>query len=761
MSLPIQLKNIIPSYYLNKSIFVFILMMLFNSNYAFSQQIQCNSQVLAEINQSITVDGVLDEPSWKQATKMLLAYENNPGEGTPAPVKTEVYFYQDGTYLNVAFKAYDPNPELIRASLRDRDALWADDNVGIIIDTFNDERGAYEFFVNPLGAQADMKMDDTDGWNEDDSWDAIWDSAGKITDFGYVVEMSIPFSSLRFAETQEEKVWNVAGWRNYPRDVRIQMATYKRDRNIKCNLCQFQQLVGLQNIKAGNNFQLTPTLTLSKQDEKPEVPGDWQSGSVDVEPGLDIRWGITQDIVLNATINPDFSQVEADAGQLDVNNTYSLFFPEKRPFFLDGASYFDTANFNFVHTRNIAEPDVGAKVTGKTNDHSYGVMLANDNNTSFLMPGNQGSDIATLDEKSEVAIARYKMDVGERNNIGVLMTHRQASHYNNTLLSVDGSYWISQRDNISYQVARSETDNPELVVEEFDVNKEQSDQALSINYSHSTRDYNLRANYSNIGEDFRADLGFESRSNIERVVLGGNRYYYGDEEDMFTRWGYFGDWDKTYDQDGNMLEEEYEIHGNLQGKKQFYSNFGIVHRKRLYDGEMFDETQFMQFARFRPRRNIELGTFYRFGKQIDFANTRLGDVIDVDPYIEWDVNEHVKIDLNYSYSQLDVNDDRIYTAHQSDLRIGYQFDMRSILKFVVQYTDIERNPDLYIYDDIEDRPDRNSRYFSSQLVYSYKINPQTLFFIGYSDGGYQDDNLDSLERDQRTIFTKFSYAWQL
>ncbi|MDO6444575.1 DUF5916 domain-containing protein [Colwellia sp. 1_MG-2023] len=761
MPLRIQFKKLKPSWHLFKSMFVFVLTMIANINYAFSQQIQCNSQVLAEISQSITLDGVLDEPSWKNATKMMLSYENNPGEGIPAPVKTEVYFYQDGKSLNVAFKAYDPNPELIRASLRDRDALWADDNVGIIIDTFNDERGAYEFFVNPLGAQADMKMDDTDGWNEDDSWDAIWDSAGQITDFGYVVEMSIPFSSLRFAETEKEQVWNVAGWRNYPRDVRIQMATYKRDRNIKCNLCQFQQLVGLQNIKAGNNFQLTPTLTLSKQDEKPEVPGDWQSGSVDAEPGLDIRWGITQDIVLNATINPDFSQVEADAGQLDVNNTYSLFFPEKRPFFLDGASYFDTTNFNFVHTRNIAEPDVGAKVTGKTNDHSYGVMLANDNNTSFLMPGNQGSDIATLDEKSEVAIARYKVDVGERNNIGVLMTHRQASHYNNTLVSVDGTYWISQKDKISYQVARSETDNPESVVEEFEVNKKQSDQALSINYSHSTRDYNLRADYSNIGEDFRADLGFETRSNIERVVLGGNRYYYGDEDDTFTRWGYFGDWDKTYDQDGNMLEEEYEIHGNLQGKKQFYSNFGIVHRKRLYDGEMFDETQFMQFARFRPRRNIELGAFYRFGKQIDFANTRLGDVFDVDPYIEWDVNEHIKIDLNYSYSQLEVNDDRIYTAHQTDLRIGYQFDMRSILKFVVQYTDIERDPDLYIYDDIEDRPDRNSRYFSSQLIYSYKINPQTLFFIGYSDGGYQDDNLDSLARDQRTIFTKFSYAWQL
>lgn len=748
----------------SKNVFYSAVASLMFSQSLFAQQIQCNSHVLAEINQPISVDGVLDELSWKNATKMELAYENNPGEGIPAPVKTEVYFYQDSTSLNIAFKAYDPNPHHIRASLRDRDALWADDNVGIIIDTFNDERGAYEFFVNPLGAQADMKMDDTDGWNEDSSWDAIWDSAGQITDFGYVVEMSIPFSSLRFPETDEAQIWNVAGWRNYPRDVRVQMATHKRDRNIKCNLCQFEQLVGLKNIKSGNNFQLTPTLTLSKQDEKPEVPGNWQNGDVDAEPGLDIRWGITQDIVLNATINPDFSQVEADAGQLNVNSTDSLFFPEKRPFFLDGSSYFDTANFNFVHTRNIAEPDVGLKLTGKTNDHSYGVMLANDNNTSFLIPGNQGSDVATLDQASEVAIARYKIDVGERNNVGVLMTHRQADDYNNTLLSVDGTYWISQTDNISYQVARSETDNPESVIEDFEdfnVSEEQSDQALSINYSHSTRDYNLRANYSNIGEDFRADLGFQSRINIERVVLGGRRNYYGSDDDLFTRWGYFGDWDKTYDQNGNMLEEEYEIHGNLQGNKQFFTNFGVVHRQKLYDGEMFNETQFMQFAKFKPWGNIEVGNFYRFGKQIDFANTRLGDVLDIEPFIDWDVNEHLNVNFRYNYSQLDVSDDRIYTAHQTDVRVGYQFDMRSILKFVVQYTDIERDPDLYVYDDIEDRPEKNESYFSTQLIYSYKINPQTLFFIGYSDGGYQDDDLERLERDQRTIFTKFSYAWQL
>ena len=721
-----------------------------------------NYKLLHDV-EKITVDGNLDEAVWLRATKLDLAYENKPGEGIPASVKTEIYFYEDGTSFNVAIKAYDPDPSQIRASLRDRDALWSDDNAGIIIDTFNDERSGYEFFVNPLGAQADMRMDDSSGWDEDPSWDAIWDSAAKITDFGYVIEMSIPFSALRFPDVDGPLTWNIAGWRNYPRDVRMQMATYKSDRNLECNLCQFDQLTGFENAEAGNNFQLTPTLTLSRADDKPVVPGAWEEGDVEVEPGLDVRWGITQDIVLNATINPDFSQVEADAGQLDVNSTYSLFYPEKRPFFLDGASYFDTSSFNFVHTRNIADPDFGAKVTGKTNSHSYGLMLANDNNTSFLLPGNQGSNIASLDEDSNVAIARYKIDVGERNNVGVLVTNRSATDYNNSLVSIDGSYWFSKADSLTYQFAYADTKNPDSLVEDYkddenlSVKSQQAGSAMSLDYSHSTRDYSIKAGYTRVDEDFRADLGFQSKANYGKFVIGGNQTWYGDSKDTFTEWGYFGDWDITHDKDGKMLEQEIELHGNLQGQKQFFTNFGVVHREKLYDGEYFDETQFMMFAKFVPVSGVELGTFYRFGKQIDYANTQLGDVFDIDLFVNYDVNKHLSINVDYTYSQLDVEKGRLYTANLFDVGFGYQFNMRSIVKFIVQYVDVDRDANLYEHDN----PDTISRNFATQLIYSYKINPQTLFFIGYSDGGYQDDNLDVLTRDQRTVFTKFSYAWQL
>lgn len=726
---------------------------------------------LSRLSTAPVLDGVLSESQWKNAVQIELKYENNPGEGIPAPVKTVAYLYEDGKSLHVAIKAYDPDPSKIRAYLRDRDTLWQDDNVGIIIDTFDDERSGFEFFVNPLGAQADMSMTDTNGWREDSSWDAIWDSAGKINDEGFVVEMSIPFTALRFPQTGEALTWNIAVWRNYPRDNRHQMSNYKPDRDSECNLCLFDKITGFKDIEPGKNFQLTPTLTSSRSDNKDGVNSDWENGSFEVDGGLDLRWGITQDMVLNATINPDFSQIEADSAQLDINNTFSLFFPERRPFFLDGATYFKTQRLNLVHTRNIADPDYGTKLTGKTDDHAYGVMVANDNQTTFLVPGNQGSDIAELqkqqdgedvDFESDIAIARYKMDIGDRNNIGAIVTSRRGDDYNNSVASVDGSYWLSKEDNINYQFAYSETDNPMQLQDknaneaEIELAPSQSDHAMSVGYSHSTRDYSISAGYTNIGKDFRADLGFMSQVDYEKIVIGGSQTWYGDDEDTLTRWGYYGDVDKTYDSEGQVLEEEAQISGNLQGPMQLYSEFGVIARNKLYDGDNYDETLGTFYANMSPASGVRLEAYSRIGELIDYANNQLGDSLVFGGSLTWQIGTHLQFNGSFETNQMDVEGGELFSAQQSDIRLTYQFDMRSYIRMVVQYTDITRDQSLY-----SDDVDANSKYLNTQLLYSYKINPQTLFFLGYSDRGHQDDDLSKILRTDRTVFAKFSYAWQM
>ncbi|PWS54601.1 carbohydrate binding family 9 domain-containing protein [Pseudoalteromonas sp. meg-B1] len=712
---------------------------------------------LAHINKNIDVDGVLNELHWQEATRVAVNYQDEPNEkGTP-PVKTDAYIYDDGHNLYVAFVAYDPEPSKIRAALRDRDTLWQDDNVGLVIDTFNDERTGYEFYVNPLGAQGDIRMTDTDEWVSDLSWDAIWDSAGTINDHGYVVEMRIPFKALRFAQNQADSTWGFSMMRNYQRDVLYQLSSTGFDRDIKCSLCQFDKITGFNNLAPSKNLQLTPTLTALRNDQKTQVPGAWDNGDVNTEVGLDLRWGVTKDAVINATINPDFSQVETDSLELDVNTTYSIYYAEKRPFFLDGASYFKSNLFELLYTRTIAEPNIGAKLTGKTDSHSYALMFADDDNSNVLLPSNQGSGFASLNDKTKAAVARYQYDIGQQGTIGVTSTHRESSDYHNTVLSVDGSYWFNQSDTLNYQIAHADTNNSQFLVDNYNLAESQSDMAYALKLTRDKRDYKLYATYDNIGEDYRTDLGYQEKVDYEKVGFGGGQTWYGDEHDMLTTWSYTADWDKTWAQNGDLLEEEYEGYMTFQGQKQSVFELGLLNRYENYNGNFYNQNIGYLYTAFRPTKDLRLSLYAEYASRIDYTNEQLGDVLTTQSQAVWDINNHWQLDVRHNYSHLDdYQGRRVFTANLVDFRLYYKFSMRAMLKLILQFEDIDRNEDAYFYQVSEINKD-----YGSQLVYSYKINAQTLFYLGYSDKGYQDDSLKSIERDQRTFFTKVSYAWQL
>ena len=712
---------------------------------------------LSRIDSNITIDGVMDEAHWQNATRIPLLYQDEPNEkGTP-PVKTDAFIYEDGTNLYVAFIAEDPNPEQIRASLRDRDTLWEDDVVILVIDTFNDERSGYEFHVNPLGAQGDIRMTDTDGWSSDTSWNAIWDSAGQINEKGYVVEMRIPFKALRFPENKKELTWGFSVMRNYQRDVLYQLSNMGFDRNIKCSLCQFDKLVGFSDIESSKNIQLTPTLTALRNDNKSELPGNWDNGDIDTEVGLDLRWGLTKDAVLNATINPDFSQVETDSLELDVNTTFSIYYAEKRPFFLDGASYFKSSLFELLYTRTIAEPTLGAKLTGKTGDHSYALMLADDDNSNILLPTNQGSGFASLNEKTNAAAGRYQYDLGQQGTIGISSTHRESDDYHNTVLSVDGSYWFNQSDTLLYQVSSADTRNSEFLIQNYNLSQTQSDEAYALELTRDKRDYKLFASYENIGQDYRTDLGYQAKVDYEKVGFGGGQTWYRDESDLLTSWSYEADWDKTWAQNGDLLEEEYEGFLSFKGQKQSIFEIGLVHRYENYNDNFYNQNIGFIYTGFKPTKDLKLSLYIEYASRIDYANEQLGDAFDTQTQVVWDINDHWQLDVKHNYSQLDnPQGKRVFTANLVDFRLHYKFSMRSILKLILQFEDIDRDENAYFY-----QVSQINKDYGSQLVYSYKINAQTLFYLGYSDRGYQDDSLKNIERDQRTFFTKVSYAWQL
>src|SRR5690606_28240847 len=276
--------------------------------------------------------------------------------------KTIAFLTYDEQNLYVGFKDFDPEPEKIRAHFADRDSAYNDDFIGIVIDSFNDNRRGFEFFTNPLGAQMDLFFDGVSG-TESDAWDTIWDAQGRITDFGYTVEIAIPWQSLRFPNGGEEQTWGLDLIRFWPREHRYRLAVHPMERGNNCYMCQSIKVRGFAGITPGNNLLITPTLTASRTDTRDPLTAPMQRGDTQTDAGVTVEWGITPNIIASGTINPDFSQVEADVAQLDVNNQFALFYDERRPFFLEAADFFDTP-LSMVYTRNIADPDWGAKLTG-------------------------------------------------------------------------------------------------------------------------------------------------------------------------------------------------------------------------------------------------------------------------------------------------------------------------------------------------------------------------------------------------------------
>ena len=711
---------------------------------------------LPRTDAEFSIDGVLDEAGWQDAAQIPIAWETDPAENIPARVRTVAYIVEDGESLFVAFDAEDPDPGAIRAHLRDRDSAWNDDWVGLVIDTYGDERRAFEFLINPLGVQADLTFDDINR-REDASWDAIWDSAGRIHEGGYIVELEIPLSQLRFPHVEGAQRWGIDLIRSYPRERRYRFSNNRTDRSVSCYLCRFDKIEGLEGVEPSLDLEIVPTLTALRA-ETTEDPGvePITADDPDVEAGLSVRWGVTPDVTANLTINPDFSQVEADVAQLEVNEQFALFFPEKRPFFLEGADYFRTPLDRAVFTRSVADPIVGGKLTGKRGDNTFGVFAAQDEVTNLIFPGAFGSDSTSLDIDNTAFVGRYSRSVGRASSVGALLTTRSGDNYRNHLGGFDINLRFNDQHRIQAQYLYTNTEYPLDVATEF----EQPVDAFSgnggeLNYDYDSRNWRFYARHEWLSRGFRADAGFYPQVDAHKDVLGMQRIWHGEDGSFFSRIRAGGDWDITHDDDGRMIEREIEGFVAFNGPMQSFLRIGGTIRDRLFDDVLFEEKNVTLYTEFQPRGGLELGIWARVGKQVDFSNTRLGDEFRVEPFVVWNVNRNLLLRYEGSLVSLDTESGTdIFDASVHDVRLTWQFNVRSYIRLTAQIRDVERNQDVYV-DDVDARSESVGR----QLLYSYKLNPQTVFFLGYSDQHVDDDALTDLTATDRTWFMKIGYAW--
>jgi hypothetical protein len=696
----------------------------------------------------IVLDGSLDDAAWQTAAKIDRFYETSPGDNTPPKVNTIAYVTYDNRYFYIGVRADDPDAKKIRAPFVDRDGvIGTDDNIAIFLDTRNDKRSAIELRVNPRGIQGDGIFNDANA-SEDFSPDFYYDTAATIDDRGWSAEFRIPFSSLRYGAA-DPQTWNILVWRNYPRDFRYGLHSAPLPRGSNCLLCHTHPIVGLTGLPAASHFVAAPYVT-AQSIARPEdgLGSSLETDELDTDAGLDVKWTPTANNALDLTINPDFSQIESDVAQITVNQRFAVFFAEKRPFFLEGFDLFDTP-MTVAYTRTITSPRFGVRATGKQGATAYTLLMTEDRGGGLtIIPGAEGSDFAPQDFKSYATIARVRHDFGG-SFLGAVLTSRELSGGgHNRVFGPDAQWRPNESDSLTAQLLVSDTTNPDRPDLSPVWNGETlRSHAFAATYTHDTRTYDYSLRGRDLGDDFRADLGFIPQVGYRQLTgIAGLRFYPEHSKVRFVRPSL--EFTRQTDRNNNDLYEYVALGVNGFGVRnaQFFAS--IVPREKIRVGnQLLSQSYGTFFLQFDPSRRfprISLDT--RFGEQIDFGGARVGDGAYVG--LAATVRPHDRLDLQFNVNRewLDVDGGRLFTADVQRLRAQYSFSAKSLLRVIAQYVDNEFGDATH------------DGSFLGSVLYSYKLNWQTVLFVGYGDDRVLTERNQLLPAD-RSLFFKVSYAF--
>ena len=707
----------------------------------------------------ISIDGKLSDAGWQGATKVTTWYETNPGDNVEPKVKNVGYLTYDDKFLYAGFEFADPNPRGIRAPLGDRDNVSSStDYGGIILDTLGEARRAILFLANPRGIQYDANTDDATG--EDYSPDYFWDSAAQITAEGWVLEMRVPFSSLRYKKS-DPQTWNIMLYRNHPRDFRQQYFSTKLPKGGNCFICRSNPLTGLTGLPSGGHLIVAPYATASQEAfPEGELGSPLENDDFEGDGGVDIKWTPGVNTAIDATINPDFSQIESDVAQIGTNERFALFFPEKRPFFLEGIELL-TTELRAVYTRTITSPRWGARATGKIGHTAYTALIADDRGGGLvILPGPNSSDFAEQDFDSLAAVARVRHELGN-SFVSFLGTTREVDGGGyNRVFGPDFRWSPTDNDTITGQLllSRSETpERPDLAAEW--TGQKLSDHAGVLWWQHSTRTWDLFTGYWDFGDEFRADNGFIPQVGYREVWLEGGRTW-RPTKGFFRRLRVFGIADYQAEQDGPLIYRSVRPGVGIDALFTSFLRFEWDFGKVRAGEKTFDRSRLIYQIDVSPSRVFNRFGFNGFiGEQADFANSRAGEGGSVTGFATIRPTDHLELRFDGSWQWLDVDEEhargRLFDAYIARLRTQYTFHARMFVRAIGQWVETERDPELYTFE-----VDRRNGDFSGSVLFAYKLNWQSVLFLGYGDNRALDENED-LQRSGRQLFLKVSYAFQL
>lgn len=753
------------------------------------------------------IDGKLNEPVWLSAVVLKDFYQIQPGDNLPPSKPTEVLLGYDSRFLYIAFKAFD-EPDKIRSTVAKRDNIFNDDYVGFFLDTFNDQRKAFELFFNPLGIQGDGVI--TEGSGEDFSVDLLFESKGTIENNGYFIEIAIPFKSLRY-EAGKGKLWGAHFFRRIQRFQRELDSWMPFNRSVSSDLSQAGHITGLEGISVERTIELIPSLTVSESGKfvrsfTPPVgvqdPGRMVNEPVTLDPGLTAKFTPSSALTLDLALNPDFAQVEADQIVVTANQRFPIFFAEKRPFFLEGIDIFRTP-VQAVHTRAIVDPDVAVKLTGKRGRNTFGIMAASDNGPGNFVgderldPDNQ----RLLDKNAYIGVLRMKRDIGKENSLGFLATSYNFIEKHNQLAGIDGRWRFNKQTTLSFQALASNSRNfffnPNDGIERY---RTGNGAAYNATYVRAGRNWGWEFGGDGYTRDYRADVGFVGRTdsnfnygfirynseqNTKKKIVSyhihnfthvdynwrGQMYIWETEnliELSLPRSSWFGVWWEP----GYERLFDHEFGATREAKP--CNPFAVANKCTFFgpDNERSTNKQHISVyggSNFSKKIQFNGQLIYRFGHMdLDFGNDPkyprvspaallLGEEAPLDPGrgrlfqftggITYQPTNELRTQFNITSQKLTRYDTGLvaFSINILNARGTYQFSKATFARLILDYNTL------------------NSR-LRAQALMGWTPSPGTSFYVGYNDdmnynspNPFTDAVVPGFRRNSRTFFIKASY----
>ncbi|MCB9378870.1 MAG: carbohydrate binding family 9 domain-containing protein [Holophagales bacterium] len=708
----------------------------------------------------IEIDGDLSDAGWRDATRVESWWEVNPGDNVVPEVENVAWLAFDGEYLYAAFEFADPEPGGIRAPLADRDHVPSyTDYGGVILDPRGDGKTAQMFLANPRGIQYDAISSDATG--EDSAPDFFWESAGRVTESGWRLELRIPFASIRYTDPNPES-WGILLYRNHPRAYRYQYFSSRLPKERNCFICNVRDLTGMSELPRGGHWVVAPFAT-AQQSQRPE--GDLgtplASDDGELDGGVDAKWLPNPDTVVDVTLNPDFSQIESDVANITANERFALFLPEKRPFFLESVDLLDTP-INAVYTRSFVSPKWGARATGGTEKWKYTLLVGEDRGGgSVILPGAEESSLAEQDFSSIVSYGRVRREIGS-SFVSVLYTGREIDGGgSNRVIGPDFEWRPTDQDTITGQLLWSATKTPDRpdLADEWD-GRSLEGYAGRLWWSHSTGTWDTFVEYLNFDDEFRADDGFVPQVGIQ-TGYGEVGYTWRWDDRAVRRLRTFGWLSYDSDQEGKILQRQAVTGFGLDAPLNSFVRLELASLDLRSGPELFRVYQIRPSLEIRPGKVFSHLYFQgNLGEQVDFANDRKGDGGTVRLDADLLPGDHLALALSLNRRWLDVDDPalgsgRLFTSDVARLKAVYTFNARTWLRLIGQWVETERDPTLY-----RGEVDAHAADLSGSLTFAYKLNWQTVLYVGYSDLQLLEPELDTLEPASRELFLKVSYAFR-